>query len=400
MRKTNIMENMQRLSPEYRAEFNSTSTKYNSRVTLYLSAIAALLLGGSIIAGYMSVWSGAENAAEFRLILPYHIACITLSVAVFAAMLILRRKQQSQHIISDILSISLVCFLMALFVINAHVEIQVIGVKNINTFLITMFALGFLLRFRITITLALQTLFTVVIIIFLVIERMSISNYYPSLFNIICSFVISALASFIYWNSRKNHFIITKRLQFLATSDALTRLNNRRSFDIYFEREWRRAASENLYIILYFIDVDYFKKYNDLYGHVKGDMCLCLVADTLANAVRKNDFVARYGGEEFVVCLTSDNVDIAERIASKMLDALCERNIPHGDSVTPRVSMSIGYMIHRPDDSGSPGIEEFIKMADDALYMAKNQGRNRIVIHPEAKKLLDAAKAKPPDGHE
>lgn len=386
-----LTKSIQRLSPEDRAEFNAAGTNYNGVVALFLAAISSLLLGGSILAGHLSVRSGAEGSAEFRVLLPFHLACISLTVAVFIVMLILRKKQLFRHIITDVLSAALVCLLITLFTVNAHVEINASGIKNVNTFIITLFALGFFLRFRIAVTLTLQALLTAVVIAFIAIERSSISNYYPSMINMICSFVISSLASFIYWNSRRRHFITTKRLQFLATSDSLTRLQNRRSFDIFFEREWLRAGNENLYIILYFIDVDHFKKYNDLYGHVQGDMCLCLVADTLANAVRKNDFVARYGGEEFVACLISENIEIAGRIADNMLDALRARNIPHGDSVVSHVSMSIGCMIHRPGDPGDLSMDGFLKKADDALYMAKNQGRNRVVFHPDAIKLLSGS---------
>ena len=386
MIKKRISGNFQRLSTEDRAEFNTMNIEYNSMVTIFLSVIVAVLLSGSMLVGYISSLTDAESVGEFWLILPYHIACITISIVVFVILLILRKKQMSRHIISDILSITQVCLIMTLFLISAHVEIQVIGIKNINSFIIVMFALGLLLRFRVEVTFILEVVFAAAVIVFLIFEKNEITNFYPSLINIICSFVISTVSAALYWNTRKNYFISTKRLNLLAATDPLTRLNNRRSFDIYFEREWQRARTEKLYIVLYFIDVDYFKKYNDLYGHTQGDICLRTIADTLSSSVRKNDFVARYGGEEFVVLLTSDITNIAQRIAGKMLDTLRKRNIPHGDSIASCVTMSIGCMVHRPDDLETLSISDFIKMADDALYMAKEQGRNRIVFHPEAAK--------------
>ena len=353
---------------------------------MLLSVVVIILLSGSMLVGYFSSTAGAEGVDEFWLILPYHITCIALSFIVFIAMLVLRKKQLPHHFMSNILSIVQICSIMLLFLISAHAEIQVLGIKNINTFIIVMFALGLLLRFSIRMTLLLQAGFTAVIVIFLIAEKHDISNFYPSIVNIICAYVISSLSSFTYWSTRKKHFLLTKSLEFLATSDPLTRLHNRRSFDVYFEREWQRAMDENLYITLFFIDVDNFKKYNDLYGHLQGDKCLCTIADTLASAVRKNDFAARYGGEEFVVSVSGDNTDVAHRIADEMLDTLRKKNIPHGDSVAHHVTMSIGCMIHRPGKTDGISMQSFIRMADEALYMAKEQGRNRIVFHPESAK--------------
>ncbi|MCL1906001.1 MAG: GGDEF domain-containing protein, partial [Clostridiales bacterium] len=247
-----------------------------------------------------------------------------------------------------------------------------------------MFALGFFLRFRISVTLVLEALYVVAVVLFLFIEKSYIPNFYPSLINVVCSFVLASCAAFMYWNSRKNNFLSTKKLETLASSDYLTRLHNRRSFDAYIECEWQHVRNENLCISLFFIDVDHFKKYNDFYGHPEGDKCLCAIADIIATSVRKSDFAARYGGEEFVVSLTGANEEIAKRVANDILNAMRDHKIPHEASVVPYVTLSIGCMICHPGKRGDIGMEDFMQMADDALYMAKEQGRDRIVFHPES----------------
>lgn len=374
------------LSPDDRKEFNNSNSEYNSGVTIFLSVIVAVLLCFSMVAGYLTYKSGAEGVGEFRVVLPYHIACIIMSIAVLVIMVFIRKRNMSHHLLSDVVAIAQVCMIMLLFLISSHIEIPVIGIKNINALIILMFVIGFFLRFRIVVTLALEVIFTAAAIIFLIIERNDISNFYPSVVNVFCAFVLASFSAIMYWFLRKSNFMSTKKLELLASSDHLTRLHNRRGFDAYIEREWIRAKNEKLCLSLLFIDVDNFKKFNDIYGHVAGDRCLCAIADSLAASIRKNDFAARYGGEEFVVSLTGANAEIVDRIAGKMIDAMREQNIPHSDSVAPYVTISIGCMICPPSKRAAIDLEAFIMMADDALYMAKDQGRNRIVIHPDALK--------------
>ena len=372
------------LSPEDKAEFNQLNTAFNNGTTLLLSAVCAVLLSLSMLVGYLSYTGGAAGVDEFWIILPYHAAGIVSSVFVFAATLSIRKKNMAGSTFSDTLAIAQVSVIMVLFLISSHVEIQAIGIKNVNALIIVQFATGIFLRFKIAVTLTLETIFTLAEILLLFIEKNQIPNFYPSLINFSCAFVIASIASYLHWNLRKNHFLSTKKLMLLAMSDPLTRLHNRRSFDVYIEQEWKRAIEKDLYLIMLFIDVDSFKNYNDLYGHLEGDRCLSAIADTISASVRKNDFIARYGGEEFVVALTSESADVAVRVADSMVNAMRKKGIPHGDSVEPYVTLSIGCMICRPGRPDAVRMSEFIRMADDALYMAKEQGRNRVVVHPRA----------------
>ena len=384
MKLNSLIRSKGRLEPEDQAEFDAINTRYNSGVSLVLSLIVAVLLSGSMLVGYISDSSGAAGVDEFWVILPYHVAGIIISLAMFAVMLIIRRKNMSASKLADAVAAAQIGIIMVLILISAHVEIPFIGIKNINTFILAMFAVAFFLRFNIKVTLFFEIVFTGIIIVFLLIEKNDISNFYPSFINIICCFIIASLSAVMYWDSRRSHYLSTKELELLATADHLTRLHNRRSFDLFIEREWKRALDEGLVLSLLIIDADYFKKYNDIYGHPEGDKCLCAIAGVISSSIRKNDFAARYGGEEFVVALTGVNLETTLRIAAEILENMRAQKIPHSDSVIPYVTVSIGGMTRCPGNKDSVGLEDFIRLADEALYMAKEQGRNRFVLHPEA----------------
>lgn len=169
-------------------------------------------------------------------------------------------------------------------------------------------------------------------------------------------------------------------LERIASLDGLTRVANRRSFDEYLNREWRRLAREQKPMALILCDIDYFKPYNDTYGHLAGDNCLQRVAQALTEATnRPADLVARYGGEEFVVVLPDTDMDGALSVAHELALAIKQLDIPHGSSSTSdHLTLSIGVSTVIPDISFPS--EELISKADDALYQAKHDGRNRIVF--------------------
>jgi len=169
-----------------------------------------------------------------------------------------------------------------------------------------------------------------------------------------------------------------QELEQLSYLDGLTGISNRRYFDTVLAKEWRRGMRDHFPLSIAMIDIDYFKFYNDTYGHQSGDDCLKKVAHALKDALfRPGDFIARYGGEEFVAVLTNIGVDGAVEVASRMQHNIKRLNIPHEkSSVSDLVTVSIGLACTVPQ-KGSEA-KELIHKADSCLYDAKEQGRNRI----------------------
>ncbi|VBB08864.1 nucleotide cyclase [Lucifera butyrica] len=181
----------------------------------------------------------------------------------------------------------------------------------------------------------------------------------------------------------KNHLELKKYrdiLEKLSLVDGLTGLANRRYFDEVLDKEWRRALrnGDNLSIIL--LDVDFFKKYNDHYGHLAGDDCLRQVGNVLKDSVKRaGDLAARYGGEEFAVILPSTPWEGAFIIAEKMRRNIESLQIAHQVSeVSSYVTISVGVASLKPEMDMIPDI--LIRNADDALYQAKRNGRNKVCL--------------------
>ncbi len=173
--------------------------------------------------------------------------------------------------------------------------------------------------------------------------------------------------------------LANQQLQNLAMVDQLTQIANRRCFDEILHQEWHRLVREKRPLSLLLCDIDYFKQYNDTYGHSQGDICLQQVAQALQQGVQRSiDLVARYGGEEFVVILPHTDQEGALQVAKKIQDVLEQFNLPHRRSaVADRVTMSIGICTLIPTVKRFP--LDLINAADHALYQAKTLGRNRTV---------------------
>lgn len=183
-----------------------------------------------------------------------------------------------------------------------------------------------------------------------------------------------------------------------SAQDGLTGVANRRHFDLMLGREWRRSLRSGLPLSLLMIDVDFFKHYNDRYGHLAGDRCLKAVAAALAGGTRRaSDMVARYGGEEFAVLLPDTSPEDALRLAQAMRAAVQQLAVGHeGSAVCPVVTVSVGVATMRPGpvmatrrfaqgNAGSstrslPLFTQLVDAADHALYRAKDEGRNRVVV--------------------
>jgi diguanylate cyclase (GGDEF)-like protein/hemerythrin-like metal-binding protein len=171
---------------------------------------------------------------------------------------------------------------------------------------------------------------------------------------------------------------LNRRLEALSQTDGLLGIANRRHFDERLGAEWRRARREQRPLSLLMIDVDYFKRYNDRYGHQAGDRCLRSVAQAALAALRRpGDLLARYGGEELAVLLPDTDAAGAKVVANQIASNLAAMRIAHADSPAGEsVSVSIGAAMRVPDRAGA--LEQLVAAADRALYAAKEGGRNRV----------------------
>jgi two-component system chemotaxis family response regulator WspR len=169
-----------------------------------------------------------------------------------------------------------------------------------------------------------------------------------------------------------------RELHRLSSLDGLTGIANRRQFDEVLEREWQRSVRNDSPLSLILLDIDYFKLYNDHYGHQAGDDCLRLVARTLDRVVqRPTDLVARYGGEEFVVVLPDTDRAGAEAVARELLREVSGLSITHVDSrAADHLTLSLGTATRCTGQHQCAA--DLLAAADQALYLAKEQGRNRV----------------------
>lgn len=172
------------------------------------------------------------------------------------------------------------------------------------------------------------------------------------------------------------------RLETLAIEDSLTGLANRRRFDERLKEEWARAYRDRSSLALLMIDVDHFKAYNDEYGHPAGDACLRLVAKIIAaETQRAGDVAARYGGEEFAMLLPNTDAAGCARVGERIRNAIHEAGlVHHSNPVAGSVTASIGGAACRPALERTAGVASLVEAADEALYAAKEAGRNRLVM--------------------
>ena len=186
--------------------------------------------------------------------------------------------------------------------------------------------------------------------------------------------VILGLLVIVVWTVRSG--MKSRKMSF---TDSMTGLFNRKYLTYYLEKNrkklWEKPTS------VFIIDIDYFKKYNDYYGHVQGDSAINEVADILRNSVRKNDTVIRYGGEEMVMFISGIRPDAALRTADEIQKKLSEKSIEHKYSdISDKLTVSMG--IYNTEYAGQD-IYSLIDKADIALYRAKEKGRNRYEVYTE-----------------
>ena len=169
-----------------------------------------------------------------------------------------------------------------------------------------------------------------------------------------------------------------RTIEQIGLIDPLTKISNRRGFENRLSAEWGKASREQKSISIMMMDIDKFKFYNDTYGHQQGDMVLKAFADIASGAIkRSSDFIARWGGEEFVILLPGTDIEGSSEVAERVRNDVAEAVIPTEDGQNTRITVSIGVASIVPKLESSTSV--FIKKADQALYKAKESGRNRVV---------------------
>ena len=173
---------------------------------------------------------------------------------------------------------------------------------------------------------------------------------------------------------------LNSTLHNLANNDGLTQIANRRAFNERLEYDLKQIYRTKIPLSLILCDIDYFKLYNDTYGHLAGDNCLKKIARTMQRSFKRDtDLVARYGGEEFAIIMPATPAEAALTLTEKMLDNIRTLDISHSASeITDHITASVGLVSSSGEEKLSP--EEFILKADKSLYLAKESGRNQVVV--------------------
>ncbi len=207
--------------------------------------------------------------------------------------------------------------------------------------------------------------------------------------------VVGATVAYSFELEIRTHFLEQRMLAETAARDGLTGLYNRRRFDEHLETVWQLAQREGVTLALLLVDIDFFKRFNDRHGHQAGDECLKAVAAALTRSARRPlDFTARYGGEEFAMILYDPSRQYLQDVASQIHANVAGLGIPHGDSDIARaVTVSIGVAYVAPTLERSTA--GFVQLADEALYGAKGEGRNRSVFSETAYADLETGSFKP-----
>ncbi len=219
-------------------------------------------------------------------------------------------------------------------------------------------------------------------------------RYYTYLVHAIICFIGLVLLSLLHKTGEK----VTQKLERakgklrLVYVDPLTKLPNRRHYDIFLHREWKRALRHQYPLSMIMLDIDYFKFYNDSLGHPEGDQCLKIIANTLKKYFRRpEDLIARYGGEEFCA-VASCNSEQIYKLAENLRKAVEKCGIKHPDSkVSDVVTISLGCATLVPNEQNEP--EQLLHYADRALYLAKEKGRNRVEQYQTHKELYEPDEA-------
>ena len=225
-----------------------------------------------------------------------------------------------------------------------------------------------------------QLWMSVLVIMFIVALLLTFLRYARAVRELIDTRLENAILVDTLTDSNRNLEQTNEQLLELSSTDGLTQIANRRHFDNQLQREWGRAQRSRSILSYLMVDLDFFKPYNDHYGHLKGDDCLKEVAQAMERVLRRpGDFVGRYGGEEFAIISPDTPLEGAKILAENVREIVASLKIPHaGSPASEHVTVSIGVSATVP--TADTSVDDLIRAADEALYQAKRRGRNCVQI--------------------
>jgi diguanylate cyclase (GGDEF)-like protein len=355
------------LESEFRADHRAKMRIWN-RVAIWMSACT--VLGYAVIDHFVLSADHARitNIVRFGM----HVPAVIVMLICTSKRFYNRWYDLGIGIVAPLFGIGIV--IMAAF--SPADEVPLVGGRLLLVAFFFYFMIG--LRFREAVT-ANFIVFAALVVATLATPMPGTTGGYL-IFTLFVANLIGVVGSYALEHANRTAFIEHRQLSEVATHDGLTTLLNRAAFEDQIRRVWQQAQRDRQMVAVIMIDIDYFKSYNDRYGHLAGDDCLRRVASALREAARRRplDFVARYGGEELVAVLYGADRSYGESIARSLLTAVRELRIPHAGSQTqPYVTISVGVV--SADAYRMASHDAAVQLADQALYAAKHQGRDRYV---------------------
>jgi diguanylate cyclase (GGDEF)-like protein len=373
------------LESEFRTEHRARLRAWN-RIAIW---IAACTVTGYVILDHFVL--SADHARITNIVrFGLHVPAVLLMLVLTSQRFYERWYDLGIGIIAPLFGIGTV--IMAAF--SPPAEVPLVGGRVLLASFFFYFMIGLRLREALRVNLI---VYAALVIAFLA-GTMPTATATYLMFTLFCANIIGFAGSYALENANRKAFLEHRQLTEVATHDGLTRLLNRAAFEDQIRRVWQQAQRDRQTVSVIMIDIDYFKPYNDRYGHVAGDDCLRRVSTALRDAARRRplDFVARYGGEELIAVLYGADKAYGESISRSLLTAVRDLRIPHASSQTqPYVTVSIGVVA--VDAYRMASHDAAVAMADEALYLAKNEGRDRCVaFEPGAPRAEpDAGKVTP-----
>ena len=364
-----------KLTDEMAAHCEREKDKANKKLFQYLAPFVMLAMTGvALVYAIALLKTGFDVKNMLYVVLD--LVFVAFVFLCFVVLKVHKPKQEEKFRISALYFITMI-WVTAISVLDGNVVPYIIALLLFSTvFIIEMKPL--------IITQAVAMVFAIVSFALLGLDEATLLAIYINMF---FGHSVGIFMSRVRYNINIERFADKKiieeqnvRLKEMAETDGLTGVYNRRFFDENLKRVMKTLCRSKCSLCLMLVDIDYFKNYNDTYGHGEGDECLKKVAKAIADAAkREDDFVARYGGEEFAVVLPNTDGVAARIIAERIIENIRALNVLHENSeAADCVTVSIGGVFQ--DASVNSNVAEYIKRADDALYESKRNGRNRYTL--------------------